>query len=129
MSVCSCAGLERALSAWGTVATLDGDGVEPDDFPAALEQAEERHGQVLLVEGARTEWRDFCRRQCDRLLAVVAGEPPPVPPTSSPAASSSWSTSPATQSGAGWTGPARVPTTSSPPEPARGLRWSAWPGV
>jgi NTE family protein len=71
--------LERALSAWGTVATLDGEGVEPDDFPAALEHAEEGHGHVLLVEGARTEWRDFCRRQCDRLLAVVAGEPPARP--------------------------------------------------
>jgi NTE family protein len=72
-------GLERALSAWGTVATLDGEGVETDDFAAALEQAEKRHGHVLLVEGARTEWRDFCRRQCDRLLAVVAGEPPARP--------------------------------------------------
>ena len=68
--------LERSLSAWGTVATLDGDGLESDDFATALDRAETQHGNVLLVERGGAEWRDFCRRQCDRLLAVADGVPP-----------------------------------------------------
>jgi NTE family protein len=74
--------LARALGAWGTVATLDGVGSEPDAFPTALAVAESRFGHVLLVESKDPEWTEFCRRQCDRLLVVASGGPPTTrPPT------------------------------------------------
>jgi predicted acylesterase/phospholipase RssA len=71
--------LELALGAWGTVAMLDGEGLEPDDFAAVLDRAEDRFGHVLLVDGAGPEWGEFCRRQCDRLLVMAGGEPPREP--------------------------------------------------
>jgi NTE family protein len=67
--------LGDALARWGSVATLAGDGVEPDGFAAELEDAERRFGHVLLLDGPEP-WRSFCRRQCDRLLVVARGEPP-----------------------------------------------------
>ena len=68
--------LERALALWGTVATLDGDDIEPGEFAQTLDAAEAEFGHVLLVDGPDRTWSSFCRRQCDRLVVVSSGEPP-----------------------------------------------------
>ena len=72
--------LARALGGWGTVATLDGAGLEPDAFPTALAEAESGFAHVLLVESVDPAWHEFCRRQCDRLLVVASGRPPTTRP-------------------------------------------------
>jgi NTE family protein len=69
--------LERALRRTGSVARLDGSDLAPEGYARALEDAEASASHVLLVEGGSGEWRDFCRRQSDRLLAVVHGAAPP----------------------------------------------------
>jgi NTE family protein len=69
--------LERALGRFGSVARLDGSGLAPERFARALEEAEARSAHVLLVAGAAGDWREFSRRQCDRLLVVAHGPPPP----------------------------------------------------
>ncbi len=67
--------LTRTLGRWGSVATLDGSGLEPGGFAAAADDAEERHGYVLLVDtGADSRWAAFCRRQADRVLVAVGSE-------------------------------------------------------
>jgi predicted acylesterase/phospholipase RssA/CRP-like cAMP-binding protein len=68
--------LERALGRFGSVARLDGSGLAPERFARALEEAEARSGHVLLVAAAAGDWREFSRRQCDRLLVVAHGPPP-----------------------------------------------------
>ncbi len=68
--------LARALGAFGTIATLDGAGVEVEEYGPALDRAEREFDHVLLVEGAEPTWTEFCRRQCDRLLVVVSNELP-----------------------------------------------------
>ncbi|HEX5800188.1 MAG TPA: patatin-like phospholipase family protein [Gaiellaceae bacterium] len=68
--------LERALGRFGSVARLDGSGLAPERFARALEEAEAQSGHVLLVAGAAGDWREFSRRQCDRLLVVAHGPPP-----------------------------------------------------
>ena len=68
--------LERALGRFGSVARLDGSGLAPERFARALEEAEAQSGHVLLVAGAAGDWREFSRRQCDRLLVVAYGAPP-----------------------------------------------------
>ena len=68
--------LERALGRFGSVARLDGSGLAPNRFARALEEAEAQSGHVLLVTGAAGDWREFSRRQCDRLLVVAHGPPP-----------------------------------------------------
>jgi NTE family protein len=67
--------LARSLGRWGSVATLDGAGLEASGFAAAADQAEARHGYVLLVDGgADPSWSAFCRRQADRVLVAVGRE-------------------------------------------------------
>jgi predicted acylesterase/phospholipase RssA len=67
--------MARTLGRWGSIATLDGSGLVPDGYSAAADEAEERHGHVLLVDGgADPRWSAFCRRQADRVLVVVGAE-------------------------------------------------------
>ena len=69
--------LGRALGRFGSVAELDGTDLAPEQFGRALEEAEARSGHVLLVARAAGAWQEFSRRQCDRLLVVARGSPPP----------------------------------------------------
>lgn len=68
--------LEVALGRFGSVASLDGERLVPDDFGSVLDRAELGFDYVLLVDGAGSQWSEFCRRQCDRLLIVVGDELP-----------------------------------------------------
>lgn len=46
--------------------------------PAELERAELASDRVVLVAGAQDgPWREFCRRQCDRVVLVADGAAPP----------------------------------------------------
>jgi NTE family protein len=67
--------LARTLARWGSVATLDGSGLEADGFHAAADEAEKRHGYVVLVDdGIDARWSAFCRRQADRVVVAVGPE-------------------------------------------------------
>jgi NTE family protein len=71
------AALAEELRRHGPVALLRaGDAGPPDRWPAVLDAAEGRGGQVVLAAAAgETDWEAFCRRQADRV--VEAGERPP----------------------------------------------------
>jgi NTE family protein len=68
--------LERALTAWGTVAILDGAGLPPGKYAHALHAAETEFGHVVLVDRPDPAWSAFSRRQCDRLVVVTNGGQP-----------------------------------------------------
>ena len=80
--------LARALSRYGTVATLDGSdapvpagGATPlAAFGPVLDRAENASDAVLLVggtPGTGDAWTDFCLQQADRVLVLSAGGDPP----------------------------------------------------
>jgi NTE family protein len=64
--------LVRALGGYGSVEQLDGGRLDRDGFAAAVDQAEEGHDYVVLVDsGADDSWSRFCRRQADRVVVVT----------------------------------------------------------
>jgi NTE family protein len=61
-----------------TATVFDRDAADPKDWGARLDEQEDSHAHVLLPAGADApeEWREFCLRQADRILAIAAGDPP-----------------------------------------------------
>ena len=72
-----CARLSPHVSA----AVFDQNAAAPKDWGTALDELEGSNAHVLLpaAPDAPEEWREFCLRQADRVLALAAGDPPQVP--------------------------------------------------
>ena len=70
------AALRDELARFGPVALLDeGSAGEAAGWASALDRAEARGGQVLMVAGAGERWQAFCRRQADRVVEVPPAGP------------------------------------------------------
>lgn len=70
--------LQRTIEGWSRVGTLEESNV--GELGPALDRCERQNDVVLLAArmDARSEWREFCLRQADRVLLLVdAGKPPP----------------------------------------------------